>query len=512
MPGYSPLQRTGSNISSEHYQQVFEAASDGIFVLDVVGQSGFVVLNINPAFESLTGGRAADCIGRSISAAGPDPLPRLTECQRCVAKGVVMESERELNVAGGTRTFRLRLTPLRGVTGDVTCLIGELRDISADINRLKHAEEQLRQRERDFLPLAENSPDVIARFDRDMRCLYINQAVTKLTGIPADRFIGTVPGELGPVYGTADDAAQFVKLQDSCRRAFETGAVQKAELTLGNGEVFDFQIVPERNSEGVITSLVTISRDITDIRRSEATLKRLNAVLEERVATRTAELEAVNRELEKFAYTVSHDLRAPLRVIEGFVHFLLEREHARLTDDGRRMLEHIGTAGVKLGKLIEDILEYSRVGHAMPQRRLVNMAALAQEVVESMRPTYPSSQVTLGDLPQADGDPTMLRQVLQNLVNNAFKFSVRQRAPQITIGARAEQGRVVYFVADNGVGFEMHDVDKLFDVFQRLHPDRDYPGTGLGLVIVKRLVERHGGRIWVESAPDAGTTFYFTLQ
>jgi signal transduction histidine kinase len=204
-------------------------------------------------------------------------------------------------------------------------------------------------------------------------------------------------------------------------------------------------------------------------------------------------------------------LRAPLRAIDGFVHQLMENERSRLTDEGRKMLDRISSAGIRLGKLIDDILEYSRIGQFKPALQTVNMTALAKEVVASVKPEYPRSSISIAPLPEVEGDPTMLRQVLQNLIGNALKFSARSSEPRIEIGAREQDGKIVYYVADNGIGFDTRHADKLFGVFERLHARLDYPGTGVGLAIVKRLIERQGGDVWAESTPDVGSTFYFTL-
>ncbi|MDK9726233.1 MAG: ATP-binding protein [Sterolibacteriaceae bacterium MAG5] len=230
-----------------------------------------------------------------------------------------------------------------------------------------------------------------------------------------------------------------------------------------------------------------------------------------RLEERTEQMETANRELEAFAYSVSHDLRAPLRAINGFSHILLETERDRMTAEGRDLFNRIARNVGKLERLIDDILQYSRAGRLPLAKTAVDMALLARSVGDELGDGYPGTAIRVGPLPPAHGDRNMLRQVFQNLIDNACKFSSKRPEAMVEIGAREENGATVYFVRDNGAGFDMHYADKLFGMFQRMHGETEFPGTGVGLAIVKRLVERHGGRIWAEAAPDRGATFSFTL-
>ena len=252
-------------------------------------------------------------------------------------------------------------------------------------------------------------------------------------------------------------------------------------------------------------------QDITEQVLAEREIHALNESLERRVATRTMELAQANRELESFSYSVSHDLRAPLRAINGFSRILQDAEEFALSAESRDLLDRIVRNTNRMGDLIDDILEYSRASQSALNRREVDMTQLARAACDEHAPSYPNAVTRIGPLGSVRGDPAMLRQVFDNLVGNALKYSARKDRPEIEIGRQDEGDDAVFFVRDNGAGFDMRYAGKLFGMFQRMHTDKDFPGTGVGLAIVKRIVERHGGRIWAESAPEAGATFRFTL-
>ncbi|HEX8989360.1 MAG TPA: ATP-binding protein [Rhodocyclaceae bacterium] len=231
------------------------------------------------------------------------------------------------------------------------------------------------------------------------------------------------------------------------------------------------------------------------------------------IRDRTVALEQANGELEAFAYSVSHDLRAPLRAIDGFSHILLDEHAASLDEEGRRLLDQVRANTARMARLIDDMLSFSRMSRREMAAATVDMRHLAEEVVEELQPSCAGRQVRIdiGDLPPAQGDREMLRQVLVNLLSNAVKFTRMRPDAHIDIGGAASAEGSSYFVRDDGVGFDMAYVGKLFGVFERLHSQRDYEGTGIGLAIVKRVVTRHGGRVWAEGKEGEGAVFHFFL-
>lgn len=268
--------------------------------------------------------------------------------------------------------------------------------------------------------------------------------------------------------------------------------------------------IPLRNSQGEVSGIVGITRDITERKRQEREIKQLNNDLYKQ----TRQLEVANKELEAFTYSVSHDLRAPLRAIDGFSRILMNSYSEQLPPDALRYLQRVRDNAQKMGTLIDDLLAFSRLSRQPIKLQTVALDELVREVVEvdllSERENR-QIEIVFGNLPTCQADPALLRQVLINLIGNALKYSHSREQARIEIGSQQENGRDVVFVKDNGIGFDMQYVNKLFGVFQRLHQDEQYEGTGVGLALVQRIIARHGGRVWAEGAVDQGATFYFAL-
>jgi PAS domain S-box-containing protein len=405
---------------------------------------------------------------------------------------------------GSYRWFVSQAVLIKDEQGNPKEIIGTWRDIT----ERKQAEERL-MLEKNFSESVINSlPGVFYLFDENGRFLRWNRNMELVTGYsgkeisnmsPLDLFVGEerklIEEKIQEVFVKGESAAEanFVSKDGRKTPFFLTGMLFKSDTQkylLGTGI------------------------DITERKMAEEEIRKLNEELEQRVIERTAQLEIANKELESFSYSVSHDLRAPLRSIDGFSRIVLEEYADKIDDEGKRLLNVVRDSTKKMGVLIDDLLALSRIGRKDIEFSKVDMNKLAGAVYEEIRTTISENhfQFNIGQLPSAYGDPIMIQQVFSNLLNNAIKFTGTRDTAVIEVGGRSEDGENVYYVRDNGVGFDMQYVDKMFGPFQRLHSDKEFSGTGIGLAIVQRIILRHGGRIWAEGKVNEGATFYFTLS
>lgn len=290
-------------------------------------------------------------------------------------------------------------------------------------------------------------------------------------------------------------------LDDFNSEKFRMEASQRALLNILDD--FDVESAKVKNANELLTS------EISERKRAEEGIRVLNENLERR----SAELEATNKELEAFTYSVSHDLRSPLRHIDGFSKLLLEEDNAGLSEESRRFLSRIREGTQRMGQLVDDLLNLGRVGRSALSLQVTGLRSLADEALRELKGETAGREIEwkLQPLPFVECDPALMKQVFVNLLSNAAKYTRPRERAVIEVGARQENGAPVIFVRDNGVGFSMKYADKLFGVFQRLHRPEDFEGTGVGLATVQRIVRKHGGRIWAEAELDRGATFYFTL-
>ncbi|MCK6555780.1 PAS domain S-box protein [Candidatus Binatia bacterium] len=374
-----------------------------------------------------------------------------------------------------------------------------------------HRERQLRASEARFRALFDHAAVAICIVDLEGKFVEVNDALCKLTGVPRDLLLGRSFMELShPDY--AERARQ--RFEWLVRGEADSYAVERPFVAPDSRVVWArVSAALIRDGTGQPRYVAVVLDDITGQKEAAEAIQRINAELEERVAQRTAALEEANAELSAFNYSVSHDLRAPLRHIEGFIRILEEDYAAALPLEGRHYLDRVRAGSVRINQLIDALLRLVRIGRAEMQPRSVNLTELARATFEDLRQHDNDHAIdfVVGQLPRVSGDPVLLRELFDNLLGNAIKFTRPVVPARIEVGAEQHNGDRVLYVRDNGVGFDPDHGDRLFRVFQRLHNAQDFEGTGIGLSIVKRIVEKHGGRVWAESVPGNGATFYFTL-
>jgi PAS domain S-box-containing protein len=385
-----------------------------------------------------------------------------------------------------------------------------VKSMKTVILQLKESEDRLRTSEERYRAVVQSQTEFIARFLPDGTITFVNDAYCRYFGKSCDELLGEKFFPRMPEKDWKQLSVYFATLTPEN----PYGTIEHRVIIPGE-EVrwHQWNDLAIFDNNGTIIEYQSVGRDITEEKLAAEEIQKLNEELEQRVKERTTALEEANRELESFSYSVSHDLRAPLRAIDGFSVILLDMLNSSIEPQSRRLIEKIRENTRGMNRLIEDLLNFSRMSRQSLVRMKVKPDKIAIEAYNELRPERQGRNINfvIDYLPEAQADPLLLKLVFSNLLANAIKFTRDRDPARIEIGALDSLGQAVYFIRDNGVGFDMHYADKIFGVFQRLHSSSEFEGTGVGLAIVQRIIHRHGGKIWVESRTGEGTTFFFTL-
>ena len=469
----------------------------------VIATKDALITEANAEFLRIIGHSAKDLPIHSDAITPPEWRTRTREAiTEIESQGVVSAWEKEYIRKDGTRI------PVLVGGAALPGPDGELVAFALDLSSQRKAELKSARTQAFLDAVVENLPNMVFIKDaNELRFVRLNQAAEELIGVPRETLLGKNDYDFFP-----KDQADFFTSKD--REVLRSGTlldIPEEPLATPHGErLLHTKKVPILDEEGEPLFLLGISEDITEQREVQRRLETLHLA----VRRHAEQLEIANKELESFSYSVSHDLRAPLRHIAGFADLLLRTCAERLDEVGQRRLRTIVDSAERMGELIDDLLAFSRMGRTEMRRSQVDLDPLVREIVRELETGRDGGPIEweIHDLPTVSCDPAMLRLALMNLVANAMKYTGTREHPSIEIGAeRDADGDIVVHVRDNGVGFNMEYVEKLFGVFQRLHREEEFPGTGIGLANVRRIIHRHGGRTWAEGVVDQGATFYFSL-
>ena len=516
----------------EHLAAVVDSSDDAIISKALDG----TITAWNHGAEKIFGYSAAEAIGQPmLTLFPPDRVNEESDILERIRRGDNVDHFETVRVRKDDRRIDVSVTisPIRDGNGAIVGASKIARDISerkqAEGKLAEQAEELSRQAEElsrsqqaletqtlMLQSVLDSIDEGLVAADENGKFILWNPAATRIVGMGAEN---VAPGGWNSHYGVylPDTITPLPDEQNPLSRAIQ-GEVSTAEIFIRNPELeegvwLEISGGPLKGRDGSARGGVVAFRDITQKKAAELEIRKLNESLEERIVQRTAQLEAANRELDSFTYSVSHDLRAPLRHIMGFAAACLEEFGTTLEPQALHYVQRIQDGTRRMGLLTDQLLNLARTGQRSLHLQLTGLNAVAEEIIAVLKPETEGREVEwkIGSLPSLECDAVLIGQVFQNLLSNAIKYSRTRPHAVIEIGHTQENGQPVIFVRDNGVGFDMKYVDKLFGVFQRLHREEDFEGTGVGLATVHRIVQKHGGRIWAEAELDLGSTFYFTL-
>ncbi|WP_318556522.1 PAS domain S-box protein [Geobacter anodireducens] len=389
--------------------------------------------------------------------------------------------------------------------------VAAVAGLSPLLGRIRKSEYFWRESEQRLRGMLDNSGLIAVMLDERGAITFCNRHLLDLTGWSREEVVG---GNWFETFIPTDQRKQLAELYRHHVSRGNFPAYYQYEIMTKSGErlIIAWHGTTMCDARGRVVGGTAIGEDITERMRVEEEIRRLNAELEQRVSARTAELAASTKELEGFCYSVSHDLRTPLRAIAGHSSIIRE-DCTAITASCQHHLARIERAAVRMGELIDALLELARVARRAPSPGEINLSSIAQQILTDLRIASPGRRVasTVAEGLAAHGDPVLIRVAVQNLLENAWKFTAGNPDALIEVGSETTGGETVFFVRDNGVGFDMAHADKMFGTFRRLHRDDEFEGTGIGLATVKRIIERHGGRVWAEGEPGRMAIFRFTL-
>lgn len=502
--------------SERRFRILFEHAGVGVAQIDsITGQ----FIQVNQKYCDIVGYTRQEMQRLDFqSITHPDDLQADLDLMERLKKGQIPEfalEKRYFRKDGSLVWVNLIVTPLWRLGQSPDTHIAVVHDIT----ERKRAENELRESEKRFRVLFENVGVGVAQGDSNTgRFLKVNQKYSAILGYSREEMENIdFPSITYP-----DDLQKNLDLLEQLKRGEIPEFTMEKRYVRKDGTLVWvlLTVSPLWNPGEPPSTHITVVHDITEqkraeyaLRYSEAEIRKLNTELERRVAERTLQLEVANKELEAFAYSVSHDLRAPLRAIDGFSRILINEYAGELSTEARELIDMVRSANDSMSQLVDALLGLSRMTRAEVHREQIDLIPLARSVLESLSQEQPEREVEWLVVGQAiaDGDSRLLRVVLENLLGNAWKFTSKNERARIEFGMETRAGETIYFVRDNGAGFNSRYADKLFGAFQRLHRSDEFEGTGIGLATVQRIIHRHGGRIWAESEVGQGATFYFTL-
>ncbi len=464
-------------------------------------------VRFNKAGEELLGYSRKDLIGKNDHDFFPKEQAQffIAKDREALNRNTMTDiAEEPVETTRGTRWLHTRKIPFNGMDGSVSYLLG----ISEDITEARATAHALKQSEENLRLLIQGARDyAIFMIDADGIILNWNKGAELIKGYCANDIIGK---HISTFYTEEDRKNK--RPEHNLSEAKRLGSYEDEGWRVKkDGSLFwaDVLITPLYNEFKQLKGFSKITRDVTAKKTAEEEIILLNKKLEKNVK----QLEVVNNELEAFTYSVSHDLRAPLRAIHGYTKILEEEFGDKINEDGKRMMDGVMNNAKKMGQLIDDLLALSRLGKKELIKKETDLTSLMNQSLNELKKIVDTSKanITIDALGSAMIDPSLMQQVFYNLLSNAVKYSSKKEKPEIIVGLKKDNGENVYFIKDNGVGFDMKYYNKLFGVFQRLHDAYEFEGTGVGLALVKRILLRHNGKIWAEAEVGKGATFYFTL-